>query len=92
MIAWDRSPDFPRGCPLVPHPVEFGVVSQGVHRFPETGVTEGVHLAVPCQTFQRTPFEDTGVIAARNIVEHFRLADEISGVDPVAVSVGLFLK
>ena len=52
----------------------------------------GVHLTVFCQLFQRLALKYHRVIIFRYIVEHFRLAHEIAGIDPVAVTVRFLLK
>ena len=52
----------------------------------------GVHLPVFCQLFQRFALKYHCVIIFRYIVEHFRLAHEIAGIDPVAVTVRFLLK
>ena len=44
------------------------------------------HFAVERETFHRGAFENGGV-AVLDVVEDPRLADEISGVDPVSVAV-----
>lgn len=85
-------PDFPGSLAGVPQVVQLRIVAQGVHRFPEARVTVGVHLAVLGEVFQRGTFEDGRIIVGGNVVEHFRLANEITRIDPVAVAVRLLLE
>jgi len=82
-------PYHPRSFSSIPHFVQLHIVPHDVHTLPETSILIGLHFTVLYESLQRTPFENDSVVILGNIVEHLRIADEISNVNPVTVTVRL---
>src|SRR4051812_8237091 len=85
-----RSPHLPGSGALRPHFLESGLVAQGIHGLPETGVRIGHELPAGGEAHERFLLP-TGLIA-RNEIDGLRFDDEEAAVDPCAVARGLLLE
>ena len=85
-------PCFPGSLSGVPEVVEFFVVAEHIHGFPEPCMLVGMHFSVGSQVLQRLLFKGYVIPTGRNIVEHFRFANEESYVNPSAVTIRFFME
>ena len=85
-------PCFPGSLSGVPEVVEFFVVAEHIHGFPESCMLVGMHFSVGSQVLQRLLFKGYVIPTGRNIVEHFRFANEESYVNPSAVTIRFFME
>src|SRR5882757_1307403 len=83
-------PDLPGSLTAIPHLMQLANIAQCIHAVPETLVPVHHQLAVACQHLQRFTFKFN--VVSSYVIQHSRLQNEESAVDPPGFDLRFFGK